>query len=57
MKKNAEKWGAATPEVKKKYENMAELDIIRHTNQTNEMKSKGYFTMEDGKKSSDLAPK
>jgi len=57
MKKNAEKWGASTPQQKKKYVAMAEKDQARHDKQVEEMKSKGYFTMEDGTKSTDSEPK
>ena len=56
-KKLSERWGALTPKQKKKYEDLAEKDQVRYQNQIDELRSNGYFMMEDGTKSTDTEPK
>lgn len=46
-----------TEEEKKPYLDMREVDIARHKMQIDELASKGFFTTEEGIKSTDLKPK
>ena len=52
-----QKWSTMSVEEKKPYVDKSEADKVRFNNQTSELKSKGYFTLEDGTKSTDFRPK
>jgi hypothetical protein len=51
----AAKWGALTENDKVKYEARKAIDATRFQNQRIEKEKKGWFTMEDGTKSTDAA--
>ena len=57
MSKCGELWNKLPANEKKKYDDMHDKDVIRYENQLKELEKKGYFTMEDGSKSSDHTPK
>lgn len=50
-------WNALPATEKAKYLKMQADDAIRHQKQLDEIKSQGYFLMEDGKKSNEVAHK
>lgn len=53
MRKAGAEWHAMTEEEKKPYEKLHEKDVKRYEAQLAELKSKGFFIMADGTKSSD----
>ena len=57
MKKIGALWNAQSEEQKARYEEMHQQDLERHRKQVEEMKEKGYFIMEDGQRSCDVAAK
>ena len=50
----AEKWNKMTDQQKKKYEKLTEDDTKRFNNQMDQLRKKGFFMTEDGKKSTEL---
>jgi hypothetical protein len=50
-------WANMSDEEKQPYVDLSEQDAKRQANQYDELAQKGYFTLEDGTKSSDLPPK
>ena len=51
--KSSQAWWSATEEVKAPYYKMAEEDSKRFARQTDELKKLGYYTLDDGSKSTD----
>ena len=50
---SSEAWGKCTDEDKAPYVKMAEESKVRFEKQVDELKKKGYYTLEDGSKSTD----
>ena len=57
MSKAGSNWNAMTDDEKKKYNELHDADKNRYEKQLTEWKAKGYYLMEDGMKSSELAPR
>lgn len=47
-------WNSMTEDQKKKYVDLNDKDVKRYEKQVAELEKKGYFTTEDGQKSTDL---
>jgi hypothetical protein len=50
-------WQEMTDAQKKPYADLRDKDLLRFQKQTKEFSAKGYFTLEDGSKSTDQLPK
>lgn len=57
LAKAAAKWKTLSDDDKLQYEKMHEEDVERQVRQTEQLLKLGYFTMEDGSKSTDHKPK
>lgn len=57
MSRAAEIWRSMSEKDKQPYEKMHQDDVKRFEKETAEFKKKGWFTMQDGTKSTDLEVK
>jgi urocanate hydratase len=57
MKIAGERWNLLTDKEKEPYNKLAEADKKRYEKQMKEWEDKGYYTLEDGTKSSKFAKK
>jgi hypothetical protein len=57
MKQAGEIWNGLTEDEKQPFEDKKEADKVRYDKQMAQIEKKGYYMMDDGKKSSEVAPK